>query len=437
MFACAQANMRESAPSFRLGFPFDDPGKKAEGGQVEVGAEESSAASIRGQLDPNKLTFQLRGRIEADAIFPHQSARDKLIIGDLQDAVGFRRARLGAEGKVGEQVHWIAEFDFAGGIVGFRDVYVAVDKLPIVGEVRIGNFREPFSLEGQTSSNYFTFMERSTSNALDPARHWGVGIFNYLPNERATFAAGAFRSGSNSSGDDVSDSNDMAFTFHLTGLPWYDAEDRLMHLGGTFSQRFPLNHLVTFNQAAQNSLLQSTDNPLIPFVPNLKIAATQYQLYNAEWALVLGPLSFQAEWNGAYVDQIGGSPVFLHGSYGFISWFLTGEHRAYDAKAGAFDMINVHRPFICLNGDYSRPRGWGAWELTARFAYLNFDDQSLPLSPSGLRVGNRLATTTFGINWYLNNRTRLMFNYTHAVPVDPNFGPSTADAFFARCAIFW
>ena len=32
------------------------------------------------------------------------------------------------------------------------------------------------------------------------------------------------------------------------------------------------------------------------------------------------------------------------------------------------------------------------------------------------------------MNWYLNNYTRLMFNYTHAVPVDPNFGPSFASA---------
>jgi len=32
---------------------------------------------------------------------------------------------------------------------------------------------------------------------------------------------------------------------------------------------------------------------------------------------------------------------------------------------------------------------------------------------------------------------RIMFNYVHAVPVDPNFGPSFADAFFLRTAIFW
>ncbi len=387
--------------------------------------------------DPNKQTFQLRGRIEADAILVHQSARDQAIVGDIQDAVGFRRARLGAEGNVGEQMRWIAEFDFAGGEIGFRDVYVAVDKLPIVGEVRVGNFREPFGLEGQTSSNYFTFIERSDADALDPARHWGVGVFSYLPNERATFAGGAFRSGSDNTGTDIGSGNDMAYTFRVTGLPWFAAEDRLMHLGGAFSQQIPPNDLVTFNQGPRNSLLETSDNPLVPFVANLQIPASQLQLYNLEWALVLGPLSFQAEWDAASIDQIGGGRVFLQGGYVFASYFLTGEHRQYLTKAGAFGMTHVRSPFLRLGRDAGRPAGWGAWELAARLSYLDFADPNIPRSAAGLQVGGRLSEATFGVNWYLNDYTRLMFNYVHAIPVDPNFGPSAADAFFFRCAIFW
>src|SRR5262249_26099840 len=49
--------------------------------------------------DPN---FKLRGRIEADSITVSQSPKDKLLFGDFQDAVGFRRLRLGAEGTAGE-----------------------------------------------------------------------------------------------------------------------------------------------------------------------------------------------------------------------------------------------------------------------------------------------------------------------------------------------
>jgi hypothetical protein len=37
----------------------------------------------------------------------------------------------------------------------------------------------------------------------------------------------------------------------------------------------------------------------------------------------------------------------------------------------------------------------------------------------------------------LNDYTRLMFNYLHAVPVDPNFGLSWGEAYALRFAIFW
>ena len=45
-------------------------------------------------------------------------------------------------------------------------------------EVRLGHYREPFSLEGGTSANFYAFMERSPINDLDPARSWGVSLFN-------------------------------------------------------------------------------------------------------------------------------------------------------------------------------------------------------------------------------------------------------------------
>jgi phosphate-selective porin len=54
-----------------------------------------------------------------------------------------------------------------------------------------------------------------------------------------------------------------------------------------------------------------------------------------------------------------------------------------------------------------------------------------------LKVGGRLAELTLGMNWWLNDYTRIMFNYLHVVPVDPNFGPSWADEYVVRCEIFW
>ena len=387
-----------------------------------------------------KPVFQIRGRIQAEAALVQQSARDQAILGTIENGYGFRRARLGAQGDVGEQVHWVSEFDFAGGNINFKDVYVAVQQLPIVGAIRVGHFCEPFSLEGATSSNVFPFVERSSADALDPSRNWGVGLFSYTENQRLTFQAGAFRSGTASDGNDLGNGNDMAYTCRLTALLWYENSSdvyRLLHIGGAFSQQKPPNDVVTFSQAPQSNLIDISDDPLSPFVKNLTINATQLQRYNVQSALVLGPLSFHAEWNAAYIEQIGGGPVFLHGGYVFASYFLTGEHREYVPTEGAFGTTHVRSPFLCMKGKPALRCGPGAWELVARVDYLHFASSNLPPQSNGLLQGDDVAETTLGVNWYLNDNARVMFNFVHAVPVDPNYGPSWANAFFVETAVFW
>ncbi len=231
----------------------------------------------------------------------------------------------------------------------------------------------------------------------------------------------------------------MAYDFRCTCLPWYDSESNgryLMQLGAAFSQRFPYQNLVTINQGPQSSLLSDSDDPGSPFLPTIKIPASQQQIYNLEWAAVFGALSFQAEWDATYIEQIGGGPVFLQGCYAFASYFLTGENRQYVTKDGVFGMTQVNSPFLCMKGKQFFAHGPGAWELTARFAYADFASSNIPMA-NGLKVGDRDVEFTLGINWYLNNYTRIMFNYVHAVPVDPNYGPSYGDAFFIQTAIFW
>ena len=72
----------------------------------------------------------------------------------------------------------------------------------------------------------------------------------------------------------------------------------------------------------------------------------------------------------------------------------------------------------------------------ARVAYLDFADSNIP-PVNGLAVGDEITEGTFGVNWYMTDYSRIMFNYVHAVPVDPNFGSSSANAYFIRSAVYW
>jgi phosphate-selective porin OprO and OprP len=391
-------------------------------------------------IQPEKETkpiARIIGRINADTIFVSQSHRNIETFGVVDNAVGFRRAFLGAQGEVGDNVYWSAEFDFAGGSISFKDVYIGLQGVPLFRRIQVGHQIEPFSLEGATSSNDLPFVERSPIYDLDPQWKWGACAHSFLENELATFHLGIFRDGtSNSTGNDISNFNDVSYDGRITYLPWYADEGRyLMHIGAAFSDRAPPNGTLVVGTGPQNSLLQFSDDPAT-FIKQITIPSNQYQIYNLQWAAVFDALSFQAEWNAMGVQQRGGGPVFLNGCYAFASLFLTGEHRQYDTKDGAFGTTQVLRPFVSFRKGCHMGSGPGAWELTARFAYARFTNKNIPLQ-DGVQQGDNEAETVFGLNWYLNDNTRIMLDYVHDIPVDPNSGPSFADAFFIRCAIFW
>ena len=63
--------------------------------------------------------------------------------------------------------------------------------------------------------------------------------------------------------------------------------------------------------------------------------------------------------------------------------------------------------------------------MTARLAYLDYSDPHIPVGPHGQLVGIQLPQATFGVNWYLADRLRVMFNYSHVQPSEPNTAPAT------------
>lgn len=235
--------------------------------------------------------------------------------------------------------------------------------------------------------------------------------------ERVLFSLGVFRDGIPSTGQSIGDGDNWAYTTRLTGLPIYEPDGdvfQLVHLGGAFSQRIPPDGVITFTPRTASNLLGVEDNPGSPFLPSVNIPANCYQLSNLQAAYVRGPFSLQGEWSAAVVQQTDAGTVSVHGVYVQGSYFLTREHRGYNRTRGSFDQVDVRRPLI---RDRSAPRGgWGAFELAARFSYLNFNSPNLPLDVNGQIARTVLNQLDLGMNWYLNSYIRLMFNYTAGFP---------------------
>ena len=106
----------------------------------------------------------------------------------------------------------------------------------------------------------------------------------------------------------------------------------------------------------------------------------------------------------------------FHGCYAHVSYFLTGEHRPYNRTAGKFARVVPFENFFRVRtegGDVVT--GTGAWEIAYRFSYVDMDffDEDEAVAAERFK-GGRSVNHTFGLNWYLNPYSRVMFNYINS-----------------------
>ncbi len=399
--------------------------------------------------DATKPSLVVSGQVQADTVYFGQDEESRIDVGDLQDGAQFRRLRIGARGTSFESLEYSLGVDFAlANQPSYLDNYLEWKDLPYLQHIRAGHYFEPFSLERVTQNRNNTFMERSLVDTFAPARNMGVMTYGVTENERATWAIGTFRSNSDNVGNDTFDSG-QALTMRGTVLPWWDeASDGsfYLHLGASYSYRDAYENQVRFRNTPEirkqqpanvfgpvgpprpSNYINGQPGPFAPiFVDTGNIAADHFQLFDPEFALILGPLSLQSEYAFAVVDQIGGPSLFFNGYMAQLSYFLTGEHRPYDRKLGIHKRLEPFEDFFRVRtASRGILTGLGAWEIAARFSNIVLNDENIR--------GNNLTDFTVGLNWYLNPYTRWKFNYVRAFLEDSRVskGNSMTDAYGMR-----
>ena len=179
--------------------------------------------------------FRVRGRLQFDA--ERGSFDDDIAFVARQ---GFeppeygtilRRARLGVLGYMYTNWEWQMEVDFSDEEIGFANAYIAY--LMPHGRLAFGNFKEPYSMESNTSSRRVTFMERAASvDALRPSRELGVMYETLKPNWFG--AVGLFGGQGVSINRAVEEG--YAISGRLSVAPWADGGN-FLHFGGSASHR--------------------------------------------------------------------------------------------------------------------------------------------------------------------------------------------------------
>lgn len=393
---------------------------------------------------PDKeFKIHVGGRVQLDGVA--LSAPDLVLggVGD-QDAVDFRRARIRIDGTMYYTMQWAAEFDFVNAFdsdptnpadnvnafggdaihtVAPTDLWWDFSELPVLGNLRLGNQKEPIGLEHIQSSRFLDFMERSFlqdaffgpfNNGFSP----GVMVHSYNESETVTWQYGAYRNTQNVFAYDTGDS-EYAVTGRLTCVPWSACEDReLVHLAvaGSYRGLDQDEEVSTGNiRVRSRASLRNGPGPLNPTIADTNFAgrifADNQLLLNPEMAYVHGPWLFQSEYCGGWINggtftPIGGAPVdpgqvFFQGSYVNVLYFLTGEHRAYDRHEARFARVIPNENAMRLKD--GTLTGLGAWQVGARYGFLDLNDAGI--------AGGYIQDLTLGLNWFLNPHAKLQFNF--------------------------
>ena len=374
--------------------------------------------SLRFETLDGNTRIRFGGRMHLDTVWPVEEGDYRSITGDQKENVFFRRARLYVSGQVNQHTEFKFQYDFAGGDADFKDVYAGLKGLPFIGNIRAGQFKEPFSLEEVTSSNSITFMERALPNAFAPARKTGLMISNLYANDQLGIQLGVFKTGTDDYGD-AGGNADWAWTGRLYGRPYVSENGTtFLHVGSSVSIRDPEGSDVRYRSRPE----ARPDAPLTSYpVDTMTMSGIKHEYrWNLESAFVMDAFSLQGEFSLTQLDtnsnatvqvdrNIPATVVPLGSDKSFAGWYvmatymLTGEARRYDARNGAMKSPKVRNAFA---PDEHGVWGNGGWELAARISGIDLDD--------GQARGGKMNNYTIGLNWYLNNNTRLMFNYIYS-----------------------
>jgi phosphate-selective porin OprO/OprP len=351
---------------------------------------------IRIERNDGLFRIKLGGRFMYDVAWIHGG---KEISSSFKTGF-FNEARRGfgeLTGTYGKRVVYKLQVDLEGESARgdgrnryFRQAYVGVTAPDSLRGFWLGVMKEPFTMEDNTSSLNIMFMERALPvRAFAPSNNLGVMLNNETRDLNVAWRGGIFRYSGNGAGRDRVD-----LVGRVSAVPWSrDKDSKLLHVGASFVHQFRDDFGLRYRSRPET---QVGDH----FVDTGKFDVDGVDLLGLELAGLDGPLTFQSEVVLSYVNRSSGSNVQFWGTYAQVSYFLTGEQRPYRRSQGLFGRVRLKTRF-----DWTR-RTWGAWEIAARYSYLDLEDDDI--------LGGRLNDVTLGLNWYVYPTVRIMANFVRA-----------------------
>lgn len=351
----------------------------------------------------------------------------------LADNFEIRRARVGFNGYVFKDVGYELVANAVGSSTNIIDTAFVTYGFNKAAQIRVGRFKQAFSLEELTSSNNIDFMERSYVNQLAPTKKIGLMVFGE-PVADMTYAISVYQNDFNEITNQNSKGREASGRLTYNFAKMAGQNDSVIHLGfaGT-SGSFQTAATSSSNTASAASTttratfvgFRSENRGLANIyraqigAPVLSTAAyggtadepasIRKQLGGAEFVYANGPYKFQGEYAQASFDattSVSTGAGTVKAGYAELMYNITGEKWSESYKSGAFGGIKPNSNFSTTGN------GIGALQVGLRFSKFDASDVTTDGLNDRTQNSAKANTTTLGLNWLLNPNARVMLNYS-------------------------
>lgn len=318
----------------------------------------------------------------------HEKERQINTDDTLASTFDIRRLRLGFEGFIFEKIGYNFEVNIDQDESELIFAYVNLGYIPWAN-LRIGQFKEPFSYEVLYPEKYLDFVERANiTTSVAPAEDIGVMVHNFGQPYSGIFeyGAGIF----NGEGIHLNDAEnaDIEFAGRIAVLPFAQGPEWAR------KTKIALNATYTGEQKRASGSRARTSERFELF-PRLAVEGERLR-WGGDIQWFYGPFSIKAAYTRAKEGRSSSLPDLITDGWHIDgTWLVTGEEKKLSMESG--------------------------WELAARYEEIRADAQDQFQIPgytdrNGNPVtirDNSVRSVTLGVNKYLNYNVKVQLNYQH------------------------
>lgn len=371
-------------------------GQKAEADRISVQPERlESVSGVTAGWDKGPYVKSQDGRFEFRPVGilhldfrGHEKERQINTDDTLASTFDVRRFRIGFEGFVFEKIGYNFEVNIDEDESELIYAYVNFGYIPCAN-LRVGQFKEPFSYEVLYPEKYLDFVERANiTTSVAPAEDIGIMVHNF-----GNPYAGIFEYGIglfNGEGIHLNDAenSDMEFAGRIAVLPFAHGPKWAR------KTKIALNLTYTGDQKRESGFRARTAEKFELF-PRLAVDGERLR-WGGDIQWFHGPFSLKASYIRAEEGRSNGFPDLITAGWHIDgTWLITGEEKILAMESG--------------------------WELAARYEEIRADaEEQFQIPGYADRNGNpvtirdnHVRSVTFGVNKYLNYNVKVQLNYQH------------------------